>query len=125
MTERNAMDANEKYVRETWEKSAGFRIDGPSTGMIEVACGRFIFNSGQFGNMEDFWKGAAEFTRERLEQIRQVEEEIALVTHEYKRATVCGVSMGGATGKALVWQRVIAREQAALAELRRGMKGSE
>jgi hypothetical protein len=107
MTERNAMDANEKLVRE--------HLDGVKQGASGVIWWQAL---PQF----DSWSAAAEFTRARLEQIRQVEEEIALVTHEYKRATVCGVSMGGATGKALAWQRVIEREQAALAELKRGMK---
>jgi hypothetical protein len=116
ITERNAMDANEKYVREHCfvHNSGTARHPRPVIAGAERVT--------PYEEWDKAWSAAAEFTRERLEQIRQVEEEISVITHEYKKATVCGVSMGAATGKVLIWQRVLAREHAALADLRRGMK---
>lgn len=67
------------------------------------------------------WALAAEFTSNRLEQIRQIEEEIREAEHKLKQQSVCGVSMSGPTPKEQIWKRILAREQAALAELKRGM----
>jgi len=82
----------------------------------------------------DSWAAAAEFTRNRLEEIRQVEEEISLVD----RQIVGGVSIvissipedeeedAQARREETIcnsrWCRILAREQAALAELKRGMR---
>jgi hypothetical protein len=55
---------------------------------------------------------AAEFIRYRIKQIAEVEEEIEVLQ-----------SMRIHRDDLLVLQRVFLREQAALAELRRGMKG--
>ena len=59
------------------------------------------------------WAAAAEFTRGRMEQIRQIEEEIALL--HYIKPTYYP-----SDGRAM--DRVIAREQDALTELKRGMR---
>jgi len=59
------------------------------------------------------WAEAAAFTRERLEKIRQVEEELLVLEFD------CQVSIDSAE-KAI--RRIQIREQAALAELKRGMK---
>ena len=59
----------------------------------------------------DSWSSAAEFTRARLEEIRQVEEEIALASGTLE-----------APENGVIAKRTLARLQAALAELKRGMK---
>jgi hypothetical protein len=59
------------------------------------------------------WTAAAEFTRGRLEQIRQVEEDIAYLLNIMGRAKE--------TAPDHCVHRVLAREQDALTELKRGM----
>lgn len=61
---------------------------------------------------------AAEFTRERLSQIADVVEEVALLEGIYlaRRCHPEGCQ------RCLAFGRIIEREQAALAELRKGMK---
>ena len=61
----------------------------------------------------DSWSSAAEFTRARLEEIRQVEEEIATQSEFCQHGDECGLCA--------VVARTVARLQAALAELKRGM----
>jgi hypothetical protein len=82
-------------------------------------------------NKKDMIEAAAEFTRNRLEQIRQVEEEILWIKRTIKLANQ-SLRMGGFevsdSAKTELFdclainERILAREQAALAELKRGMK---
>jgi hypothetical protein len=60
------------------------------------------------------WAAAAEFTRAKLEQIRQVVEEIAYLLNIMGRAKE--------TAPDHCVHRVLAREQDALTELKRGMR---
>jgi hypothetical protein len=116
------MEQDEQFVREMWVDCC---VEDHSTccGPFEPIRVRMTDSMSRWAaTAEQAWSAAAEFTRERLEQIRQVEEEVSVITHEYKKATVCGVFMGAATGKALIWQRVLAREHAALTELKKGMR---
>ena len=96
---------DEEYVRSKWE---GVHV-GEITGMIRVGERDNIRN--EAGRS---WCAAAEFTRQREEKIRQVEEEIAYLHN----------IMGEAVNKAPTHciHRILACEQAALAELKRGMK---
>ena len=82
----------------------------------------------------DSWSSAAEFTRNRLEEIRQVEAEIALVDYDGKGGPDWNDLINGRIGKEfglsvsvaqrkIRWCRILARLQAALAELKRGMEG--
>lgn len=98
---------DEEFVRQHW-----FLVldDGYS---VEVV------NGIKFAGNRNRWSAAAEFTRNRREQIRQVEREIEAVraAQEYWiRYTD--------DPKICLWSRILAREQAALAELRRGMRQS-
>ena len=69
----------------------------------------------QFGSHSlQTWEEAAAYTRERLEQIRQVEEEVELIEGGLKEI------LPTSTLDAL--ERILVREQAALADLKRGMK---
>jgi hypothetical protein len=110
MTERNAMDANEKYVREHCFVHNGGTARHPRP--VIAGAERVT----PYEEWDKAWAAAAEFTRERLEQIRQVEEEIDILR--------TGVSLLRSSYLDVIL-RVLARERAALAELRRGMKGSE
>ncbi len=66
----------------------------------------------------DSWSAAAEFTRERLEQLRQVEEELQLIG-----ILKCDIESGSwDEGYLKVVERVLAREESALAELKKGMR---
>ena len=77
----------------------------------------------------DSWSSAAEFTRDRLEEIRQVEEEIRLLEGYNKSNKSCSENSFAelrsreqhATSFITV-KRIIARLQAALKELKKGMK---
>jgi len=66
------------------------------------------------------WSAAAEFTRNREEEIRKVEEEIA-----HLRGLVILLRSEPGDLTTPIWQRVLVREHAALAELKRGLRTEE
>ena len=108
------MNVDEEYVRARW---AGVLDTGYSV-RLEI---------GEFGKWEKFdglnkrWSAARAFTEEREREIAEVEEEI-----EYVSSFAWLPSRSGKREEHPVWQRILAVEQARLAELRRGMKeGSE
>jgi hypothetical protein len=74
----------------------------------------------------DSWSSAAEFTRSRLEEIWQVEEEIHQVEGQMEVAerTAANILTRKADWviRAKNWQSILARLQAALTELKRGLK---
>lgn len=81
------------------------------------------------------WEDAAAFTRERLEQIRQLEADVALVDGIFKSAVriVKGqinydhyISfVPEQVVECVRLQRILAREQAVLSDLKRGMIGGD
>jgi len=81
-----------------------------------------------FAEWDEGWKAAAAFTLQREEEIRQVEEEVRLLTdqerHEWAASSISPPD--GAQQcyivRALRFGRILAREQAALAELKKGWK---
>lgn len=99
------VNADEKFVRENWEyishipATAGFCSE-----RVEITVGDDyeLFNG---------WSIAAEFTRDRLEQIRQVKEEIKWLN----QLPTCHNKEPERT-------HILVREHAALAELKRGMQ---
>ena len=101
------MDDNEKLVRGTWEYVwvyEGFVCIGAEPPVADHA-----FNS---------WQEAVEFTRKRLAEIAERERDIAWLSDYYSCLAEANCFDCGTAG------RILAREQAALAELRRGMKGT-
>ena len=97
-------DDNERYVRDRW--NLVHRCDGSYRGYL----GGVVLIQDTHGLLHfETWAAARAFTEARLEQIRQVEEEIAYVRRWHR-------------GPHPVWTRILAREQATLAELRIGMK---
>jgi|SRR6266704_3597154 len=65
----------------------------------------------------DSWSAAAEFTRTRLEQIAEVEEEIAVL-----RQLLPEIGIRAWEHQKNAWSRILARETAALADLKRGLR---
>jgi hypothetical protein len=67
----------------------------------------------------DSWTAAAEFTRQRLEEIRQVEEEIAILNEG-----LSVITLPQDEKYAMPLTRIVAREQELLATLKRGLRAS-
>ena len=108
------MEASEEYVRARWEHvhtgAAALHLSDYSAPLV-------ITHAGEFPN----WSAARAFTENREREIAEVEEEI-----EYVSSFAWLPSRSGKREEHPVWQRILAVEQARLAELRRGMKeGSE
>jgi hypothetical protein len=94
---------DEKFVREHW-------VSNVQMGDVPLV---MCSDRGPFRG----WSAAAEFTRKRLEEIRLVKEEIEQV----EGMLPFRGSPAWAKRKE-VWQRILKRLEAALAELQRGMK---
>jgi len=107
------MTPDEKEVRDSWEFV--HRCDGSYR---DYPKGTILILQGVPGKWWDFpsCAAAAAFTRERKEQIRQVEEEIAYTEREAEVGELIGADWTPIT------KRILVREQAALAELRKGMR---
>ena len=99
----------EAYVRRVWENV--IVCDGSYR---SYARGTVLFNwaNHKFYEFAD-WDAAYAFTLAREEEVRQVEEEVALL--KGWRYVQEGISPQAT--------RILAREQAALDELKRGMRG--
>ena len=103
---------DEEYVRARWERV--IVCDGSYR---HYAKGTILLNwaNHQFYEFND-WSAARDFTEQREREIAEVEEEIAWLSD--------GMDCSDPDDE--VGQRILAVEQARLAELRRGMKeGSE
>ena len=113
------MNQDEQFVREKWEEvreqvqACVHEAPVNQHGFVFVRCGEDEEMIGS-GTYRERWAAAAEFTRNRLEQIRQVEEEIEEIRGPLCRDQACV--------RCVIHTRILAREQAALADLRRGMK---
>ena len=113
-------EENEQFVREHW---ANVALEDH-----RECCGRFdpfrvVIDSKELWHgpwcayLEEAWAAAAEFTEHRMEEIRQVEMEIALL-----RGLLFLLSAEPGDLTAPIWERVIVREQAALESLKKGMR---
>jgi hypothetical protein len=95
---------DEEYVRSKW-------VDVSDTGYaVHIYFGGD--KESKFAGMNGRWSAARKFTEERLEAIRLVEEEIALLRG---RKWICLENNPAAL-------RILAARQAALDELKRGLK---
>ena len=119
-------DDNERYVRGRWiyaevrSSSAGDRY------YINLGGVKLLANEyGEgYDSPPETWSQARAFTEARLEQIRQVEEEVRQLV-AYRDGRIKWVATGymgypDAQHEADVFQRILVREQGVLAELRRG-----
>lgn len=108
------MADDEEFVREHWEHVDTHKADEHSEPWIFFTSNALYMAFRAENRAELFAKGA-DFTRKRLDQIRQVEQEIMWVKgngHMGECEFDCCKTRN----------RIIAREQAVLAELKRGMK---
>jgi hypothetical protein len=140
------ISADEKFVRANWEHVRSWVRDLDSYGTDQFNVALFFnekdarwcdnpFKEWQMdvGKEKVVWKLAAEFTRNRLEEIRQVEAEIVLVDYDGKGGPDWNDLINGRIGKEfglsvsvaqqkIRWCRILVRLQAALAELKKGMR---
>jgi hypothetical protein len=130
--------ANEQFVREHWsEPWLADSHDGKHYGIVLATASLAVWSKdrsgwAEFGTPEQAWSAAAAFTRERLEQIRQVEQEVGKVDYEQNEAfmLIRDVPPKWVHPEMIVmWvrslcatSRILAREQAALTELKKGMR---
>jgi len=130
------MGADEKLVMDTWASPRfdwSYQHGDPSKPKYWLFyVGDWLVISG-YDTREQIAASAAEFTRDRIEEIRQVEAEIALVDYDGKGGPDWNDLINGRIGKEfglsvsvaqqkIRWCRILARLQAALAELKKGMK---
>ena len=106
------MTEDERIVRGAW-KEVRYVDTGPSLWVRThyVIIGHPQLFAAYRNTRGEAWLAARDFTEQRLEQIRQIKQEIALLVEAQKSGVDCSR-----------WERIRLREQAALAELRRGMK---
>lgn len=123
------MDENERYVKERWDKAYEPIVQRGLMGIdIWVEGSRtYRFHA---DNLPAAWQAAFDFTKAREEEIRQVEEEISWLTERTEISPKLQELYDKRTWEfsaeflkdKQTAKRILAREQAALAELQRGMK---
>jgi hypothetical protein len=103
---------DERFVRDHW-------VNQEHLNLYQITPEKYSFNwswdggvVGLFVNPKEAWAAARAFTEKRLEEIRQVEEEI-----RWLKATVAWRHTKG-----FEVDRIVAREHAALERLKAGMK---
>lgn len=103
------MSENENYVRARWERirASDYRI------VIYFGEPDFLSDCHMFSGYHDKWSEARLYTEHREREIAEVEEEIEIIE------AIVGLYASHGGNK---FRRILAREQAVLAELRRGMK---
>jgi hypothetical protein len=106
---------DEEYVRTHWRAQAG-QIGAGYWKVVGITSDRAIHLGDGSGNAEA-WSAAAEYTRNRLEEIRQVDGEIILL-----RGMIALLASEQGDLTAPIYARTIARLEAILADLKRGMK---
>ena len=130
------MDANEEYVRQRWEGVHYKESRGHSPWSYGI-----VYRKAPYGDSAEWllsgalelpkaeaWQAARAFTEAREEEIRQVEQEIAILNLEFWemhgeiRLATMVEQYTPLVRELCRWARILAREQAALAELKRGMK---
>jgi hypothetical protein len=117
------MDENEKFVCDHWERAQV--CPHPHDQRCWISLGGRTFTrvtvpesiSDYAENEAAAWSAAKAFTEARLEEIRLVEEEIEFLGILQRNLTMTDSELIAIEG-------IIVREQAALSELKRGMRGA-
>lgn len=111
------MDANEDYVRSVWRNVREYADRTSCAVVILTGSDAEDVHSSDFERTtkESAWSAAAQFTRDRLEQVRQVREEIEVVRRRKHED-------GKYPAIAAVWSRILARLEAELTRLTAGMR---
>lgn len=113
------MTENERLVRENWEAINDARSKDGASVILFDALGNHLFSG------FDCWSAAADFTRARIEEGRQIEEEIKLVHHQFSyhhNRSLLYTNCVVIAREAARWGRIYTRLQQALADASRGMK---
>lgn len=119
------MDENEQFVRSVWDgvNWGASNYEGSEFGVV-------IYDDSQgtgfrCKTQSEAWQAAADFTRERLEEVRQLQEEIELLGGDLEVELPSPLSGEIRTifdRESAIYERVISRLQAILADKTRGMK---
>jgi hypothetical protein len=112
------VDANEKFVRDNvGDVSTVLNWAGcPSLVAVRLLDFKVEF---AYEDFTECWDKAAMFIREHRKKIADVEEEIILIGD---RIPAPPMPEDDRVPKVLAWKRILTREQAVLAELKKGMK---
>jgi hypothetical protein len=112
----------EEQVRAAWEwVEFGWSSSSVEACLIKLpAIGHGFMNVGFFKTSEEAWTAAWEFTEQRQREIADVEKEITNLIKDV--AHLNNHRTRKPEPEAAVYSRILAREQAALAELKKGWK---
>lgn len=69
------------------------------------------------------WQAAWEFTEAKFKLKAEIEEEIDTIHRHFKEYNLLDWKVPWVTARVRTWARILAAEQARLAEARRGLKG--
>ena len=105
------MDENEQFVRQHWERVA----TGAAALHLSDYCAPIVASGNEFAS----WQAAREFTEQRLEEIRQTEEEIDVIR---EGITLAEENEEDNKRYGNPFRRILADEQATLAALKQGLK---
>lgn len=108
------MDENGEYVRANWEWAHYL----PNFRCVVISDGNQATDPSTRFDGPEAWAAAAEFTRERLEQIRQLEEDCAMGRRLLSEAAEFDEN----SRDSCIFSRILARLESALADLKRGMR---
>jgi|SRR5690242_9416995 len=104
---------DKEFVKQHWVTPGVYSSGAGSWYAMNLYPGTERLGGCNLSSRKAAWKAAAEFTRQRLEEIRQVEQEIGITR-------ILSLSLIG--GDRSLLEGVIARLEAALSDLRKGMK---
>jgi hypothetical protein len=105
---------SEEFVKRHWDNTEFIRErDGYHAEPWIFFTDNALYRSFRASSLEKLWELGRKFTEKRIDEIAQIEEEIESLT---------SVSRSYCQSAKAVQNRIIAREQEALAKLREGMK---
>jgi hypothetical protein len=119
-----------EFVESVWDNVIGIYNYGGHTTYVSVARTGWVFMG---GSEQEAWSAAAEFTRNRLEEIRQLDDEIGMIECRiaFSLGEVAHVLAGEQRNPESIaigvkwgtrWSRILSRLEAIRADLTRGMK---
>jgi hypothetical protein len=104
---------DEEYVRSKW---AEITVKTYGNSRPFWICSQFEYlANGPFETEAEMWQAARAFTEAREEEIRLLEEECDLLFQKHEAAS-------NKPAHQAIYARIMSREQAALTELKRGMR---
>jgi hypothetical protein len=107
--------SDEEFVRSVWRKVHVTKQRNHRPYWVHSTT--TYLGNGPFGTESEMWSAAAAFTRERLESVRQVEEEIEWIQDCIDMSGIVHPERGIPEQR-----RILARLESIRADLKRGMK---